>query len=71
MSPLKRRRLVLGLTQAGVAKAARVTTGAVCSWENGEREPKAENIPHLAHALQVSPESLVDMLIDLSFSEWR
>lgn len=61
-SPLRRRRLVLGKTQAQVADDARVTKAAVSAYENGIRTPHPRRIHALAFALQIHPEQLVDLL---------
>lgn len=59
MSPLCKRRLVLGKTQGDIAKEARVTKAAMSLYENGQRCPHPKRIRDLAFALQLQPAELV------------
>lgn len=62
MSPLLKRRLVLGKTQGDIAKEARVTKAAMSLYENGQRRPHPKRIRDLAFALQLQPAELVELL---------
>jgi transcriptional regulator with XRE-family HTH domain len=61
---LAQRRETLGYTQRSLAKALRVQRSTVVRWETGNRVPQPWVRPRLAAALEVSPETLDDLLAD-------
>lgn len=46
------------MSKTGLGKAVGVTTTCVWNWEEGNTEPRSENLAALAKALAVSPEYL-------------
>lgn len=62
ITPIQRRRMVIGKTQTDVAKDARMTKAAVSLIENGKRIPHPRRVRDLAFALQLQPEQLVDLI---------
>jgi predicted transcriptional regulator len=48
---LVRRRRVLGLTQAGLAKLARVRVETISRLENGRHSPNVATVDKIVHAL--------------------
>jgi transcriptional regulator with XRE-family HTH domain len=52
MSYLKYHRMTLGLTQAEVARRARVSQGAYCDYERGIKRPRPKIHRRLADALE-------------------
>lgn len=47
MSPLKKRRLICGLTQKQLAEALGVHHTLICKWENGKMPDKTEYLVRL------------------------
>ena len=56
---LKQLRQTAGLTQASFAKKAGVPLRTVQNWEQGHREPRLEQLTHLAKILGVTADSLL------------
>lgn len=56
---IRRRRWVLGLTQAELARRVGVTVDAISKWEHARRAPRATKLARLADALELPAEELV------------
>lgn len=52
---LREKRISMGLSQRKFARRLGVTGGAVSSWENRRRVPRAETVPDLSNALGLDP----------------
>ena len=57
---IKRRRLMLGMTQKRLAHAVNISSGAVCAWEKGISLPNVRMLPNLAEALHVTETELLN-----------
>lgn len=63
MSPMGRRRLALGLTQAELAEIISAHPTAVGRWEAGTARPHASMYPRLAKALKVDADEVVGWFV--------
>lgn len=62
MTPLKRKRLALDLTQEQLAKKIGVTKAGYSGWETGRRTPEAGQYGPIAKALGITKEEVVDLV---------
>lgn len=62
LTPLQRQRLIVGRTQAEVAKVGRCSQPAVGQYESGEAIPRPSKISDLAAAYRLTPEAFVDLI---------
>lgn len=60
MTAIKKQRLKAGFSQEDLAKALKVTQGAVSQWEIGLSKPQAEQYPKLAKILGCEINDLFD-----------
>ena len=58
-SPIARRRLALGLTQAQLADIIGCYAKDICRWEKGERNPKTKSLVAIAEALKCKIDDLL------------
>lgn len=56
---LKEQRMLLKLTQDGVAKLCGVSKATISLWEKGSTAPKGQNLHSVAKALRVSPDYIL------------
>ncbi len=56
---IKSRRNILGLTQKKLGNKVGVSDVTISRWENGERDPKTEELKKLAEALETSTDYLL------------
>ena len=61
---LRKLRLKNDYTQADLAKELNVSQPTIASWEAGKRTPKWKSIKKIAEIFNVSPESLVDEMME-------
>lgn len=66
MHYLKFTRLNRGLTQAEVAKKLKISQGAYCDIERGQKKPRPRLYPELADVFQVPVEELTSRIHKLN-----
>ncbi|MCI1985070.1 MAG: helix-turn-helix domain-containing protein [Lactobacillus sp.] len=68
---IRQRRLLLGLTQEGLAGQLAVTGPAVSKWEKGLSYPDIELLPQIARTLQIDLNQLLAFKSDMTPAELR
>ena len=59
LTPIKKARLIAGLSQSDLAKKVGVSTGAISQWETGQSQPKAKRLKKLAEELNTTVDKLL------------
>lgn len=68
MTPLKRKRVALGMTVETLAKKVGASPSAVSYWENGERQPSPRFYVKYSKALHISGDELAQLVIETTAS---
>lgn len=59
LTPIKKARLIAGMSQAELAKATGVSVGAVSQWETKRCQPNAKRLKRIAEALSTTTDKLL------------
>lgn len=59
LTPIKKARLIAGMSQADLAKATGVSIGAVSQWETGRCKPNVRRLKRIAEALSTTTDKLL------------
>lgn len=62
MSPLKRKRVALGLTAQNFAIAVGASSSAVSYWERGVRQPHPKYYAAMARVLKISRDAVAELV---------